>query len=245
MVITTATQKGGTGKTTTAAALAQAAAHKGKKVLCVDLDPQGNFTFALDAQPARHGAYSLFNGATASDVIRTTSQKIDVIPASPDLATVTSGKGSARRIRRALEPIRGEYDYIFIDTPPTTAELQYNALMAADGLIIPLLADTYNVQSFFQITDVADAIRKRNPEIKTLGFILNMHDPRSKIVKHMEKAILENAEALGVPYLGSVRASVVIREAAALQISLYDHAPKSKPAQDFMRIFETIDSNNH
>ena len=244
MVITTATHKGGTGKTTTAATLAQAAAHKGKKVLCIDLDPQGNLTFALDAQPARRGAYSLFNGATAADAIRTTSQNIDIMPASPELATVTTGPGSARRIGHALEPIRGEYDYIFIDTPATSGELQYNALMAADGLIIPLLADTYNVQTFYQITDTADAIRKSNPEIKTLGFILNMHDPRSKIVKHMEKAILENAAALGVPYLGSVRASVVIREAAALQISLYDHAPKSKPAQDFMRIFETIDKNH-
>lgn len=245
MVITTATHKGGTGKTTTAATLAQAAAHKGKKVLCIDLDPQGNLTFALDAQPARRGAYSLFNGATAADAIRTTSQNIDIMPASPELATVTSGKGSARRIRHALEPIRGEYDYIFIDTPATAGELQYNALMAADGLIIPLLADTYNVQSFYQITDTADAIRKGNPGLQVLGFILNMYNPRSNIAKHMESAMIKNAEALGVPYLGSVRASVVVQEAAALQKSLYDHAPWKNPAKDFMRIFETIDSNNH
>ena len=131
-IITIAVQKGGTGKTTTAAALAQAAAYKGRRALAIDLDPQGNLSVTLAAQmiPEAGNSYNLLMGLPAADLIQTTEQGIDVIPACLDLATISSGKGSARRLQRALEPIKNNYDLIVIDTP-TAAELQYNALQAA------------------------------------------------------------------------------------------------------------------
>lgn len=241
MILAVAIQKGGTGKTTTAAALAQAAASKGKKVLAIDLDPQANLTFTLGATATGPGSRGLLDGVPATDLIQATPQGLDVIPASWDLATVTTGKGSARRLQAALADLKG-YDYIIIDTPPTAGELQYNALQAADGLIIPLQADIYNAQSLFQITDTAEAIRKTNPALQILGIVFTQHNGRSTIARQMADAIRSNAEDLGVPCLGEIRQAVAVKEAAALQQSLYTYAPRSKPAADYMAVFEKIDS---
>ena len=182
-IITVAIQKGGTGKTTTAAALAQAAAYKGRKVLAIDLDPQGNLSFALGAQTAAETgtAYNLLMGLPAAQLIQTTAQGLDIIPTDRDLAAITSGTGSARRLRQALEPIKDNYDLIIIDTPPTAGELQYNALMAADGLIIPLEADAFNLQSLYQMTDTARQIQQSNTGLQILGVVFTQYDGRSII----------------------------------------------------------------
>lgn len=240
-IITIAVQKGGTGKTTTAAALAQAAAYKGRRVLAIDLDPQGNLSVTLAAQmiPEAGNSYNLLMGLPAADLIQTTEQGIDVIPACLDLATISSGKGSARRLQRALEPIKNNYDLIVIDTP-TAAELQYNALQAATGLIIPLQADSYNIQSLYQTTDIARQIQGSNPDLSISGIVLTQYDGRSTIARQMKETITGKAAAMGVPCLGTVRAAVAVKEAAALQQSLFEYAPKCKPAADYLAIYETI-----
>ena len=244
-VITIAIQKGGTGKTTTAAALAQAAAYKGRRVLAIDLDPQGQlgFTLAADNSRNRGNAYNLLSGIRAQDLIQTTPQGVDIIPAAWDLQTVTSGPGSARRLQKAIEPLKREYDVIIIDTPPTAGELQYNALQAATGLIIPLQADIYNLQSLYQITDTARQIQGSNPGLVIKGFVLSQYDGRSTIARQMKETIIETAEKLEVPYLGTIRQAVAVKEAAALQRSLFEYAPKSKPAADYMELYETLANN--
>ena len=241
-IITVAIQKGGTGKTTTAAILAQAAAYKGRKVLAIDLDPQGNLSFALGAQSAAESgnSYNLLMGLPATELIQTTGQGLDVIPSDRDLSTVTSGTGSARRLRKALQPIKDNYDLIVIDTPPTAGELQYNALMAADGLIIPLQADAFNLQSLYQMTDTARQIQNSNTDLQISGIVFTQYDGRSIISRQMRDAISSAAEAAGVPVLGTIRGAVAVKEAAALQQSLYSYAPKSKPAQDYLEIYKHI-----
>ena len=241
-IITVAIQKGGTGKTTTAAALAQAAAYKGRKVLAIDLDPQGNLSFALGAQGAAETgtAYNLLMGLPAAELIQATAQGLDIIPADRDLAAITSGTGSAHRLRRALGPIKKDYDLIIIDTPPTAGELQYNALMAADGLIIPLQADAYNLQSLYQMTDTARQIQESNTDLQILGVVFTQYDGRSIISRQMRDAITQTAAAAGVPTLGAIRGAVAVKEAAALQQSIYSYAPKSKPAQDYLEIYNHI-----
>lgn len=233
-------QKGGTGKTTTAVTLAQAAAFRGKRALLIDLDPQGNATFAAGADARGRGSYELLEGTPAADVTQTVSIGLDVIPASRSLATVTTGRGSARRLQRALKPLQGNYDVIIIDTPPTAGELQYNALQAATGAIFPLQADVYNVQSLYQITDTARQIQESNPDLQITGFVLTQYDQRSIITRQMRQVITEKAEAMGVPFLGTIRAAVAIKEAAALQRSLYDYAPRSNPAEDYLALFDRI-----
>lgn len=239
-IVAVAMQKGGSGKSTTAAALAQAAADAGKRVLAIDLDPQGNTSFFLTADATRPGTYELLDGADPAQLIQTTAQGIDAIPASWNLATVTSARGSARRLQRALEPLKGKYDVVFIDTPPNAGELQYNALQAATELIIPMQADIVGLQGLYLMHDTAQEIAASNPALKIAGIVLTRHSARTVIVRQMQEKITETAQELGIPFLGAVRESVAIREAQTLQVSLYEYAPKSNPAKDYKTILQRL-----
>ena len=240
-IIAVAIQKGGTGKTTTAAVLAQAAAYRGRKVLAIDLDPQANLSFALAADTRGAGGMALLEGTPAGELIQTRGG-LDIIPASWSLATATSSRGSARRLERALEPIKGGYDLIIIDTPTKAGELQYNALQAATGILIPLQADIYNLQSFYQMTDTARQIRTTNPGLILAGILFTRYTGRSTLERTMRATIEREAAKAGAPVLGQVREGVAIREAAALQKPLYEYAPKSKPAQDYLAVLEKIEA---
>ena len=239
-VFTVAIQKGGTAKTSTASALAHAAAYRGRRTLAIDLDPQGQLSFTMAADTSKPGSYDLLCGVPAGDLIQPVKENLDVIPAGWALSTITTGTGSARRLQRALEAVRGRYDVIFVDTPPTAGELQYNALQAATGLIIPLQADVFSLQAFYQITDTARQIQTSNPALSITGIVLTQYDGRSTLVRQMKDTIIEQAAAMGVPYLGAIRAAVAVKEAAAMQVSLIEYAPKSKPALDYLQIYDTI-----
>lgn len=247
MVITVAVQKGGTAKTTTAAVLAQAGTHKGARVLAIDLDPQGNLSYTLGARTSAGvgNSYRLLTGEPAEKQIQGTEQGIDIIAADWNLSAITSGRGSARRLQDAIEPIKNIYDLVIIDTPPTAGELQYNALQAADRLIIPLQADAYNMQSLYQIHDTARQIQKSNSQLQIAGLLLTQYDGRSLLARQMQRTIINTATEMGIPYLGTIRAAVAIKEAAALQKSLYKYAPKCKPAADYMDVFNYITDNRY
>lgn len=240
MILSIAIIKGGTGKTSTAAALAQAAAYRGIKALAIDLDPQGDLTFCLGADPTRPGSYQLLHGADPAQLIQHTAQGIDVIAAGPDLATEKTTTGSAKRLKAALQPIRAQYDFVVIDTPPQMGELTYNALEASTGLIVPLEADTHSLQGLYQITDIVRQLQRRNQDLQIAGAIITRYDGRPNINRYLLQTIKEKAEEMGVPFLAAIRAGVPIREAQALQQSLFEYAPKSKPAQDYIELFDKL-----
>ena len=250
-IITTLSAKGGVAKTTTAAVLAQAAVHKGARVLAVDADPQANLSQALATRPGqdKRNTYSLLTGETRpADCIAKSgegfaedlAQGMDVIPAALDLATLTSEKGSARRLQKALTRIKKHYDLIVIDAPAIGGELQLNALQAATGLIIPVQADVYNMQSLYQVADLARAMQRSNPDLKIHGVIVTKYDGRTKHARQLREMIEEQARALDLPYLGEIRQSVAVQEAAAFMQSLYKYAPKSTAAADYMALYEKI-----
>lgn len=238
-IIAVTTQKGGVGKTTTAAALAQAAAYKGQKVLAIDMDPQGNFSFALAADTGGPGTMGLLEGTPARELIQE-RQGLYIIPAAQALATATSSRGSARRLEKALAPIRDNFDWIIIDTPTQAGELQYNAMQAATGLIIPLWADSYSLQSLYQTTDTAHQIRASNSKLSFIGYFFNMDSSNANIKKAMREAIIAKGPQVGAAYIGRVRTGAEVTAAAALQMSLYEYAPRAKVAQDFLNIYETL-----
>ena len=239
-VITAAVIKGGTGKTTTIAALAQAAAAAGKRVLAIDLDPQANLTFALAADQNAPGSYQLLHGEDPAQLIQQTPQRIAVISASPDLATERTKPASAKRLQAALEPIKKKFDFAFIDTPPTMGEMTYNALQASTGLLIPLAADTFSLQGLYSIIDIARQFQQTNPDLSIIGTIITKYDSRPKINRYMRDAIEAQAAENGAPLLMTIRPGVAIQEAQGLQQSLFEYAPRSKPAQDYMALYERI-----
>lgn len=241
-IITVAVIKGGTGKTTTAAALAQAAAADKKKVLAIDLDPQANLSLYLGADQNRPGGYELLHGTDPAELIQTTEQGIDVITGSPDLATETTRAGSGTRLRDALEPLKRKYALIIIDTPPQLGELTYNALLASTRLIIPLQAEPGSLQGLYQIADVAHQIQGNNPRLKISGTILTSYDNRPKINRTMKEAIENAGRETGAPLLAAIRAGIPIKEAQALQRSLYEYAPRCKPAGDYLQLYKLITS---
>lgn len=239
-ILTIANQKGGSGKSTTAAALAQAAAHRGRRVLLADLDPQGNASFFAGADATRPGAFEVLEGLPAAEAIQATADGLDVIPASWNLQTISSSRGSARRLKAALEPLQANYDLIIIDTPPTAGELQYNALMAADTLVIPLQADIVGLQGLYQMADTARQIQQSNPALTIRGYILTRSGGRSTLARQMAETIEARAQEMGIPFLMAIREAVAIREAQTLQRSLYEYAPRSKPAADYMDLFTLL-----
>ena len=239
-ILTVSIQKGGIGKTTTAAALAQAAAARGLKVLAIDLDPQGNLTFALGGTAGRGGSYAFLNGSTAAEAMQRTPQGIDLLAASPDLAALYSFKGSARRLQAVLEPMKDIYQAIIIDAPTMPGELLFNALQASTALVIPIEADVYNIQSLYQTIDTARQIMQSNPALNIAGIVFTKYDGRANLSRQMRDTVTAKAAEMGAPYLGTIRAGIAVKEAAALQRSLFDYAPRSNPAADYMALFDTI-----
>lgn len=240
-IITAAIIKGGTGKSTTTAALAQAAKKDGFKVLCIDLDPQGNLSAFLDADPEHAGSVAFLHGAAPEDVIQKTPQEIDTIAASPDLATERSERGSAKRLAAALAPIKEDYDFIFIDTPPQMGELTYNALQTSTGLLIPLEPDNSSIQGLYHVAEIYSDLRELGAkDLSLLGVFLTRYRGRAKINQFIRDAIKEAAEQIGAPYLGEIRDGVAIREAQVMRQNLFDYAAKSNPALDYKKLFNQI-----
>lgn len=240
-IITMAAIKGGTGKTATAAALAQAAKQAGQRVLAIDLDPQANLTQSLKAEQRQAGIYSVLHGRDAKEVIQHTEQGIDVISASPDLSTELSKPGSALRLRKAIQPIKDSYDTCIIDTPPTLGELVYNAMQAANVLIIPVETDSSSLQGFYQTVDVARQMQSTNKELSLISTVITRYDGRPTLNKYLHEVITDKAKATGADVLGTIRAGVAVREAAAMQVNLFEYKPKSKPALDYKKLFEAIE----
>ncbi len=239
-IIATAIIKGGSGKSSTTAALTQAAAADGERVLAIDLDPQANLTFFLSADQNAPGSYQLLHGQPAADLIQHTEQGLDVIAASPDLATERTTPASAKRLQKALEPLKKSYDWVFIDTPPQMGELTFNALQAATGLIIPLETDNNSLQGLYQITDIAKQIQHSNPKLFIYGTVITRYDARPKINRYLRDVIAEKGREIGAPLLGVIRPGIAIREAQSMQQSLFEYAPNSKPAQDYKELYKSI-----
>lgn len=231
--------KGGSGKTTTAVALAQCAATDGKRVLLIDLDQQGNATASVGAQLEPNGALALLHDDRPLN-IQHTAQNIYCIAGAPDLAAETTSRGSFKRLNAALDPIRDEYDLIIMDTAPSTTECLYNALFAADTLIVPLYADVMNLQALLDIAAIYEEVQHHNQRLVHAGAVLTNYDGRPKIHRAFRDAIAQKGSAAGIPLIGTIRAGVSLQESQFFARNLYEYAPNSKPALDYRALYETL-----
>ncbi|MED5410934.1 MAG: ParA family protein [Pseudomonadota bacterium] len=192
-VLAIANQKGGVGKTTTSVNLAASLTVTRKNVLLIDLDPQGNATTGsgIDKNSLTLSIYDLLsNNESTEEVLLRPEAGYDLLPANGDLVAseveLMAGDDRELRLRSIVDAVRSNYDFIVVDCPPSLNMLTINALVAADGVVIPMQCEYYALEGLSALVDTISAIRDRlNPSLKIEGILRTMYDPRSKLTSEV------------------------------------------------------------
>ena len=236
-VLCFANQKGGVGKTTSAINVAACLARAGKKVLLVDVDPQGNATSGIGVSKKGLSAtvYDVLIGQKSVEetVVKTGVKRLDLLPSGIDLvaAELELADESRReyRLRDALATVREKYDYIIIDCPPALSLVTINTLVAADGVVIPLLCEYYSLEGLTQLNATIGQIRKRyNPSLELVGVLINMYDGRLNLTM----SVLEEIKNFfpGKLFRTPIPRSVRISEAPSHGLAIVDYERNGKGA---------------
>ena len=237
-IYTIAAQKGGTSKSTTAAALATGFRLQGLKTLAIDLDPQANLTYFMGGDANALGAYEFMTGTPAGQIIQHCKQG-DIIPANLRLAELEAGKPTL--LQAAIKPIKNKYDVIIIDNAPTLGALLINGLMAATDIIIPLKADATALQSLYQLADTIKAVQSKNEALKVAGIVVTQYSKRTCLARDLLEAIQEKSAELGYRVFNTqIRTGVAVQEAQLMRASLFEYAPASNPATDYNNLIEEL-----
>jgi chromosome partitioning protein len=233
-VIAFANQKGGVAKTTTTLNLAVAFSEQGLRVLVVDLDPQGNLTMSqgLDPDAIERSMFDvLVHRLPIQEVIH--RREVDVAVSSIDLAgaelALSSMIGRERALEKALAPVRGEYDYVLIDTPPSLGLLTINALVAAGDVIVPVQCEYLSLRGLIQLQNTLEMIRENlNPEVDILGILPTMFDRRTLHSREAVEILRENFGDL--VFNTRIRKTVRYAEAPVRGQSVLRYDPKGPAA---------------
>lgn len=200
-IVAIANQKGGVGKTTTSINIAASLAAARRRVLLIDIDPQGNATMGsgIDKMTIEQSTFDvLMAGKSISEVrTRSTTGGYDLLPSNADLTGAEVGllEELARevRLRHAIDEIKQDYDFIFMDCPPSLSMLTVNALVAATSVLIPMQCEYYALEGLSALLDSVKKIRKYlNPELKIEGLLRTMYDPRNNLAVQVSAQLLEH-----------------------------------------------------
>ncbi len=243
-VISLANQKGGVAKTTTTLNLAVALAELGNRVLCVDLDPQGNLTMSQGIDPDRveKSMYNvLVDDLPISEVI--VKREVDVAVASLDLAgaeiAMSTKIGRERSLEKALKEVQGDYDYICIDTPPSLGLLTINALTASNKVIIPVQCEYLSMRGLVQLQNTLTMIQENlNPDVQIAGILPTMFDSRTL---HAREAVSMLEETFGdLVFKSRIRKAVKFAEAPVRGSSVLKYDTQSRAASYYRNLAKEI-----
>ncbi|MFP4147887.1 MAG: ParA family protein [Nitriliruptoraceae bacterium] len=246
-VVCVANQKGGVGKTTTAISLASGMALLGARVLAIDLDPQGNASTGLgvridEGDPSTYGV--LVDGDPVEDAIRPTEiDRLDLLPSSLDLAgaevELVPAFSREHRLERALGDVRGRYDVILVDCPPSLGLLTINALVAADQVLVPIQCEYYALEGLSQLLRTVELVEANlNRGLEVGGVVLTMFDARTNLSQQVADEVRNHFGDL--TYSTVIPRSVRLSEAPSFgqPIALYD--PSSRGARAYNRLSREV-----
>ncbi len=239
-VIAVFNQKGGVGKTTTNVNLSSCIAVRGKKVLVVDIDPQGNTTSGLgiDKKGLQKTIYEVLIGESKAEqvIIKTPIENLYILPSSVQLAgaeiELTDLEEREKMLKNALQDVRDSYDYVFVDCPPSLGLLTINALAAADSVLIPIQCEYYALEGVSQLMNTIWLVQRGlNPDLKIEGVVLSMFDGRTNLSIQVVDEVKSYFK--GKVYTSIIPRNIRLAEAPSYGIPILMYDPKSKGAEAY------------